>query len=114
MRELMAWMRQEREDEGAGGAEIDAEGNDEEADPDLLLALAEQAEQAVSQRTPGLSATPRVSSGSSCIISITSCIIFIAVQRNLSECAYARACIVSLPAEPHDWMGSSHGLFGLA
>ncbi|KAK9818869.1 hypothetical protein WJX74_003598 [Apatococcus lobatus] len=55
MRELMAWMRQEREDEGVGGGEIDAEGNEEEADPDLLLALAEQAEQAASQRTPGLS-----------------------------------------------------------
>lgn len=60
MRELMAWMRQEREDEGAGGGEVDAEGNEEEADPDLLLALAEQAEQAASQRTPGLMPAPQV------------------------------------------------------
>lgn len=57
----MAWMRQEREDEGVGGGEVDAEGNEEEADPDLLLALAEQAEQAASQRTPGLMPAPQVS-----------------------------------------------------
>ena len=60
MRELMAWMRQERQDEGVGGGEVDAEGNEEEADPDLLLALAEQAEQAASQRTPGLLPAPQV------------------------------------------------------
>ena len=36
---------------------MDAEGNEEDADPDLLLALAEQA---ASQRTPGLSPAPQV------------------------------------------------------
>lgn len=62
MRELMAWMRQEREDQGVGGSGVDAEGNEEEADPDLLLALADQAAQAASQRTPGLLPAPQVDS----------------------------------------------------
>ena len=73
MRELMAWMRQERENEGVGGAEADAEGNDEEADPDLLLALAEQAEQAASQRTPGLPPAPQVNSLGNLVLAVIDC-----------------------------------------